>query len=172
MTDPGAARGNQTYPPQRGPCTCGQSHVEIAHELRSDGTRGRCTVTDEWGKCRCASYEEVRPMVTGRELLHRSVAHVLDEVAKQVGAGKSKHDGVVLDWASRRLSEIVCARAWEDDDAWAERILSQRDAALEAIARVRALHKPLGDGEPKFCSNWDGTWPCATVRALDGDMAK
>ena len=57
MTDSGAARNSQTYPPSRGRCTC--SHVEAAHELRKDGTRGKCSVTDYTGACGCRVYEEV-----------------------------------------------------------------------------------------------------------------
>lgn len=49
------------------------------------------------------------------------------------------------------------------------------DAALEAIKRVRELHKPESGQDRPTCSachqadakHWD--WPCNTIQALDGE---
>jgi hypothetical protein len=65
------------------------------------------------------------------------------------------------------------------DDAWADTILEQRDAALEAIARVRALHQQYR-GVPDYytCAHCNQIgevqwvrWPCPTILALDGEVA-
>jgi len=44
-------------------------------------------------------------------------------------------------------------------------------AALEAIGRVRELHKRIAVGLPRFlrCNVCDEEWPCPTLRAIDGE---
>ena len=60
---------------------------------------------------------------------------------------------------------------------------SRADAAEAAIARVRELHQPRPDDYPgavRYCSdclradegNPDIEWPCATIRALDGEVSE
>jgi hypothetical protein len=46
-------------------------------------------------------------------------------------------------------------------------------AALEAIGRVRELHKRVAVGLPRFlrCNVCDEEWPCPTLRAIDGNEA-
>lgn len=54
--DPGAARGNQTYPDHRGPCRC--SHSEYSHRFEATKVeRAGCTVTTYLGACSCKAYK-------------------------------------------------------------------------------------------------------------------
>ena len=46
--------------------------------------------------------------------------------------------------------------------------------ALDALDAVLALHapqtdKPLTNGDPRCAECWAETWPCPTVRAIEGD---
>lgn len=49
---------------------------------------------------------------------------------------------------------------------------AERDAALEAIERVRVLHPVAYSGNSRsrnaFCATCTTMWPCATLAALDG----
>lgn len=53
MTDPGAARGNQTYTPH-GQCVCG--HSEIVHLYVRNRGRGGCTHADRDAVCGCRRF--------------------------------------------------------------------------------------------------------------------
>lgn len=55
-TDPGTARGNQVYPPERH-CRC--SHAEVVHELTAKKVRTVCSHGDAAGPCGCRRFEEV-----------------------------------------------------------------------------------------------------------------
>lgn len=50
-------------------------------------------------------------------------------------------------------------------------LLDMLDAAEARVQRVRDLHHPWGDtlSGTRLCDACDQPWPCATVRALDGD---
>ena len=63
-----------------------------------------------------------------------------------------------------------CSCAKFESVGWTETLFDQRDAALEAVARVRALHvenKPYA----KFCRHCRHPWPCKTIAALDGEVS-
>lgn len=128
-TDPGAARGNQTYP-VLGQCSCG--HGEAWHEFRTGNPRGVCSVATGAGHCPCRRFTAVE--------------------ATPLGA----------------------------DEAWADELFRQRDAALEALQRVRELHTDspagvcpsCGDVNAQTMGTGDGlvNYPCPTIRALDGEV--
>lgn len=82
-----------------------------------------------------------------------------------------------LDQAERERDE---ARATKDmHKERAERIVRDGEAAIAAVERVRALHHQIMDEEEcpsirDLCAecysmgSWE-TWPCSTVRAMDGE---
>ena len=47
------------------------------------------------------------------------------------------------------------------------KLAAEKSAALTAIERVKALHRQLSDGST-LCTQCDDTWPCDTIRALEG----
>lgn len=48
--------------------------------------------------------------------------------------------------------------------------LAERDHARAQVDRVRELHQPIEfPGQGRFCDTCTTTWPCPTVRALDGE---
>ena len=50
-----------------------------------------------------------------------------------------------------------------------EAVTRERDAAVAAIERARAIHRPTMPGYgPKDCVHDGRAWPCPTVAALDG----
>jgi hypothetical protein len=73
------------------------------------------------------------------------------------------------------------SKGWRRSDIWkakAVEIETDRDRAVAAIERARALHKPMGRGPftvCTHCSGWDGNrclgvvtpYPCDTITALD-----
>lgn len=70
-----------------------------------------------------------------------------------------------------RCSCGVVFRLRSDD--WAQTIFDQRDAALEAVARVQKLHT-CSRPHPRYvdhCTHCLGPWPCETVQALEGGSA-
>lgn len=60
-----------------------------------------------------------------------------------------------------------CTRVVVDGEPWFDHLPAERDAALAAIERVRAIHTPTLPGYgPKSCVHDGRAWPCATVAAL------
>jgi len=69
-----------------------------------------------------------------------------------------------------RIQRHTYRRAWNSAKARARKQHTRAEQAEAAIARVRALHQHQPDADYcDLCSNHgDTTWPCATLRALDG----
>lgn len=96
-------------------------------------------------------------------------------------------EGVTIDQASREFWDAVQemglsqAAFWETAATRNGELYSgaenQRDDLREAIARVRALHRKATHGpDCAYCmrgnnSAYDVTWPCDTIRALDGQAS-
>lgn len=53
-------------------------------------------------------------------------------------------------------------------EEWAATLFDQRDAALEAVARVRLIHARNGHF-PYYCVNCRSTHPCKTIQVIDGE---
>lgn len=69
----------------------------------------------------------------------------------------------------RYLAALAGAgRLWPESNDWARTLFDQRDAALEAVARVRALHKCSNPPYRDHCTHCLGPWPCETIQALEG----
>lgn len=67
-----------------------------------------------------------------------------------------------------RLRAFIASGVTERLRVVASRVENERDLALAAIARVRALHAGAGDDLGNFCRCCGHGYPCATIRALDG----
>ena len=77
------------------------------------------------------------------------------------------------------LRDLLDAKGGAPED-WGITLFDQRDAALEAVARVRKLHQRTHDDGAYYCGWSTGqvvvngcglAWPCPTIRALDGGVA-
>lgn len=88
-------------------------------------------------------------------------------------------DGLVLgfrlaEWRKEHQHDDEVARL-RQFEGQAFDVMIERNEARAAIARVRARHvKALGTDACEECSSWSlyrkvVPWPCATIRALDGD---
>ncbi|NLA65115.1 MAG: hypothetical protein GX862_04165 [Leucobacter sp.] len=65
------------------------------------------------------------------------------------------------------MIEHQLSRATVSDAA--NELRAERDAAVAAIERVRAIHRPTMPGYgPKACVHDGRAWPCPTIAALDG----
>ena len=75
-------------------------------------------------------------------------------------------------------AEVAAFQAWKDESAWVAevmRVRGERNAAEARLAAVRALHQETfgyGNGGVVYSRHrctCEQTWPCATVRAIEGE---
>ena len=144
------------------------------------------TKTEDWGTHLAEVFTR---------LSRATVPDAATEIARSLARASTitGADAEVIAGASMKLAalgEIAELHALCDDRLWsvekhAERMEAERDAALAAVARVRAIHAPgkiidvWGKSRSQAddflvcveCTDPDNWWiahPCATVAALDG----
>lgn len=111
--------------------------------------------------------------MSDKELIAEATAHI-DNTLAGIGTDESS---VRAAWArgegsDDRFSLLVRLRDRLADAL--EAATSERDAALAAVDRVRAIHAPEvlgiheGYGEEVWCPTCEHHYPCPTVAALDG----
>lgn len=111
--------------------------------------------------------EALRYMVPSGDatMKRESQAH---NIAAALRAANMLREPDVPNAATEELLRIARRDASRFEDEAVDAI-AERDAALAAIERVRAIHRPTLPGYgPKACVHDGRAWPCETMAALDG----
>ena len=82
-----------------------------------------------------------------------------------------------MTWRSDARARLDGIENYGDPNGWeifADNAARDLRRALDALDAVLALHarqtdKPLTNGDPRCAECWAETWPCPTVRAIEGD---
>lgn len=82
-------------------------------------------------------------------------------------------DGLMVTWRTAAVSRDRWMVRAKDSERQYRGVAAERDAALAAIERVRAMHPRivylLPDGDHARCLVCDTPWPCETIQTL-GDQ--